>query len=514
MKSIIKKIINNKKILIIISIIIILIIIFLLYSLNILKTNPIKETKQTHKNWSYYVEDGGTILKTNTIPTSDEYYFNKIKCNGSTLKNDQVSYNKTTKKFSISGITESSKCDVYFKRGTTFALLLKQNTPPSPEPTGYVMGGFRDKVTTTLSKDDQQQKYITYGTGYEFNAVSRSFTLTGVSTALYKDVYDILPGKYIVSASLNASSSPATSSNVFSNSFYKVLSAPYNRTSSVKLTIQRAHIKNYPNGIVNAIDNDGLIAGSYDDYGNTTYYYKGAVDNNYVSFAGFIWRVVRINGDRSVRLILDRYTDNVGSKWFTSSNATVYATGMGYINYGTSTIKTAVESWYSTNIPTEEKTKVATTKFCSDKSGITAYSTSLQYFSPAKREVRDMSNPLATREARMTCPDSSNIYNLNVGLLTSDEVIYAGNAYINKDNYLYNPLDTVPDSWWLMSPHSWDASHYVRAYTVCINNGTWLSSFYLNYNFGIRPVLSLKSDTLCSTDSAINPGTKSNPYKC
>lgn len=41
-----------------------------------------------------------------------------------------------------------------------------------------------------------------------------------------------------------------------------------------------------------------------DDYG-ISYYYRGAQSHNYVNFAGFTWRVVRINGDGSIRLILD-----------------------------------------------------------------------------------------------------------------------------------------------------------------------------------------------------------------
>ena len=39
-----------------------------------------------------------------------------------------------------------------------------------------------------------------------------------------------------------------------------------------------------------------------DDYGDS-YYYRGKVTNNYVSFAGYIWRIIRINGDGSIRLI-------------------------------------------------------------------------------------------------------------------------------------------------------------------------------------------------------------------
>jgi len=41
-----------------------------------------------------------------------------------------------------------------------------------------------------------------------------------------------------------------------------------------------------------------------DDYG-TSYYYRGNVKDNYVNFAGMCWRVVRIQGDGSIKLILE-----------------------------------------------------------------------------------------------------------------------------------------------------------------------------------------------------------------
>ncbi len=37
--------------------------------------------------------------------------------------------------------------------------------------------------------------------------------------------------------------------------------------------------------------------------GKTTYYFRGAVTNNYVYFAGYYWRIIRINEDGSVRII-------------------------------------------------------------------------------------------------------------------------------------------------------------------------------------------------------------------
>ena len=49
-----------------------------------------------------------------------------------------------------------------------------------------------------------------------------------------------------------------------------------------------------------------------DDEGES-YYYRGGVKNNYVSFAGFIWRIIRRNGDGSIRMIYSgKKTSNTG----------------------------------------------------------------------------------------------------------------------------------------------------------------------------------------------------------
>ncbi len=52
---------------------------------------------------------------------------------------------------------------------------------------------------------------------------------------------------------------------------------------------------------------EALLASTEDDYG-TSYYFRGAVKNNYVQFANKCWRIVRIVGDGFVKLVL--HNDN------------------------------------------------------------------------------------------------------------------------------------------------------------------------------------------------------------
>lgn len=53
-----------------------------------------------------------------------------------------------------------------------------------------------------------------------------------------------------------------------------------------------------------SLDNEASLSMTTDDEG-ITYYYRGAVNNNYVNFSGMCWRVVRIAGDGSIKLILE-----------------------------------------------------------------------------------------------------------------------------------------------------------------------------------------------------------------
>ena len=72
-------------------------------------------------------------------------------------------------------------------------------------------------------------------------------------------------------------------------------------TDSAKTSIKAKGTPDFTKIAPNDSETDGLYMAE-DDEGES-YYYRGAVKNNYVSFAGFIWRIIRRNGDGSVRMI-------------------------------------------------------------------------------------------------------------------------------------------------------------------------------------------------------------------
>ena len=74
-----------------------------------------------------------------------------------------------------------------------------------------------------------------------------------------------------------------------------------NHETSVETAKQNINSKGAPDFSKTATTDEGLFMAEDDD--GASYYYRGAVKNNYVSFAGFIWRIIRRNGDGSIRMI-------------------------------------------------------------------------------------------------------------------------------------------------------------------------------------------------------------------
>ena len=142
--------------------------------------------------------------------------------------------------------------------------------------------------------------------------------------------------------------------------------------------------------VTSAESENSLLCSAPDNYG-TSYYYRGNVSNNYVYFANFYWRIVRINGDGSIRIIYDgtsahengeasedriigqsafneQADDNayVGYMYGTPSSSTYEET---HANINDSTIKKYVDKWYGNNIKDARYEQyLSDNLFCNDKS--------------------------------------------------------------------------------------------------------------------------------------------------
>ncbi len=93
-----------------------------------------------------------------------------------------------------------------------------------------------------------------------------------------------------------------------------------------------------------------------------------------------------------------------------------------------------------------------------------------------------------------------------VGLITMDEAIYAG-GLAGNNNYGYW-LHTGAN-YWTMSPYFFNGS---IAHVFIVNSDGALTGIHVSYNYGIRPVINLKSDTKFTFTDGEDIGTSSNPY--
>ena len=174
-----------------------------------------------------------------------------------------------------------------------------------------------------------------------------------------------------------------------------------------------------------ATEDEGLIKG-YDDIG-ISYYYRGNVKNNYVSFGDHLWRIVRINGDGTVRLVLDGVTDGL---------ANYYGEDSEDFTYNNSLMKVYLDDWYDLYLK-DYSDYIANTKFCND--------VSYDDFNKYNSYTRILINKIPT----LNCLGSS--FSSNIGTLTIDEVILAGanSDESNTQYYLHN--ENITDSWYTMS---------------------------------------------------------------
>ncbi len=129
-----------------------------------------------------------------------------------------------------------------------------------------------------------------------------------------------------------------------------------------------------------------------------------------------------------------------------------------------------------------------------------------------ERDLYTGPNAKGTKSSSGTLIEGNNKLPVPVGLITSDEVVFAGGfgGTTNNGYWLY-----TNQYYWTMSPsdcyYSSSSSQYASVFRV-VNNGTLGNTHVNNYDTGVRPVINLKSTVKIKTEEKENPGTSTNPY--
>ena len=290
-------------------------------------------------------------------------------------------------------------------------------------------------------------------------------------------------------------------------------------------------------------DTTGTIYSVADDWG-TSYVYAGAPTDNWVQFAGFYWRIIRINGDGSIRLIYNgtstattgtstqiqtsaynsTYNDNayVGYMYGSIGASSYSAT---HANTNNSTIKGILDSWYKTNIVDKGHSDKVSTEagFCNDRKtqsgvisgyGTTGYGTNATGYAPAGRLMSN-GRYKSSQAPSLKCSQIGNdMFTVSgsskgnhkltypVGLITSDEVVLAGGfgGSNNTSYYLY-----TNQYYWTMSPSDADSDGWAGVFLV-LSDGNF-GNRWVNRAWGVRPVINLKADITITGE-----GTSTDPY--
>ena len=308
---------------------------------------------------------------------------------------------------------------------------------------------------------------------------------------------------------------------------------------------------------------------SMEDEDGVSYYYRGNVDNNNVQFGEYkedyyvyeysgkyfqslescqeysydscsesnkvklasagdkmYWKLVRVNGDGSLRLIYNGTSttpDNsdlansyvVGSNisYNLSYNDPKY-TGYTYDNGIDSFIKKEVDTWYSKALGnTEFDSKVIGGRFCSDSSGYkkdTDYgfpSMNYNVFASYDRLGQSATGYTKPNNPTLKCPATTESYGgsyrLKAGLITADELVLAGeNPGVTTDSYL-KPGEDSQVYYWTMTP-----AYFNFSYAYVSNEDGALNNDRVNYNNAVRPVINVATNN----GFASGDGTASNPY--
>ena len=270
--------------------------------------------------------------------------------------------------------------------------------------------------------------------------------------------------------------------------------------------------------------NESSISVANDNYG-VSYYYRGNVKNNYLNYDNKCWRIVRIEGDGSIKLILEDKDEvcssNMNGIWEIAKSNYGYkenivdgvtsvdldllnpgkniATSLHNIlnNFAIDTTSLKKDSWCIGNIKDayDENGTLLTENKTIDilkNEGLTFY---------YEDRVRVYGEGDSAYASLMCNRNNQTFFEGYVGTLTADEIILAGSME-NENNrndsfYLDNPNEVSDKSWWTLSPSKYysDQTPKVDGILLLSEAGYIVTNLVNIEEISVRPSITLKTDT-------------------
>ncbi|MBQ6687236.1 MAG: hypothetical protein IJN03_01785 [Bacilli bacterium] len=295
-------------------------------------------------------------------------------------------------------------------------------------------------------------------------------------------------------------------------------------------------VETTPNFDTSAHEANTNLYKAEDDLG-TSYYFRGGSTNNYVKFGfnsnndSMYWRIIRINGDGTIRMIYDGTSPIANGVAHTASIASTAYNGDAddtkYVGYTydvngvetDSTIKGVVDDWYEANLKENYEKYIADGIFCNDReiqsydyydynfdlidNPALAVSVGINYGPTWRVEVKSPELKCTNKSDRYTTSEKkgNGLLNNPVGLLTADEIVFAGAIDGWETHYLYSG-----ESYWTSSPSSCNDG----TANAWLLRGTLISTSAAFESLGVRPVINLKGNVTFTGNGRIDTNS---PYE-
>ena len=286
----------------------------------------------------------------------------------------------------------------------------------------------------------------------------------------------------------------------------------------------------------------------------TVYYFAGDNRTNWVKFGTYqaadsegkwsigddiYWRIIRTNHDGSIRLLYAGSSPNttngyIGKFAFSKKNDDPMYAGYIYgssgtleknrLNVNNSTIKGVIDTWYNNSLSDFSDYISQDAVYCNDRnvgSGNYGLNSEFNYL-PYTR--LDIENSFASTVPTYDCANIKDAFSGNnteaqltypIGLMTADEIIYAGANIRNARPpfwfHLNSDLDYITGvtNWWTMSPARVTYTGTPGVFTVGYMQGFHVFPQDVTSEYAIRPVISLNADVQWSRGD----GSPENPYE-
>jgi len=461
--------------------------------------NKISLTKEQMKEMLSYTIDGN---KTSSMPSKGSgYKVKSITCKSGSI----LSWDKDNWLLEVEKLESEDLCNIDFTTGTGSYTV---TVVPS-------IAGSLDSTSKTTTENGT----VTFYTDAIIDSVS------GCTN-------EISDGKIIIK---NVTGNTTCNINVSYMKLYDKLLAD-NPTRSTRDTYNAVFINNTTGTLFTATEKN-----VHNTTDTTVYYYAGNTTNNWVKFAGYYWRIIRTNADGSIRMLYSGTSHDTTSGYI---NSTTYAFNTSYnspkyvgymygenddtlanarTNTNNSTIKTAIDNWYASNMTSYTKYLSTTAVYCNDRTEQTSgtYNIGSKFgYAPRARVNTNYAPTYDCTETSDAFSGSNTSAKLTypIALMTVDEIMRAGGKdrtsltspyawyYLNSANGSITG-DTV---WQLLSPCDWGGSYaFVFVVRGSSSPGSLSNGYGVSYSGGVRPVISLKSDVLYKSGN----GSAESPYE-